>query len=98
MNSNLNLNILPDRNAYTNPSSISNSGASYFTNPRSKIYKLNLNLVSNGNLLNEFLITQYEELKSNQTQLEINQIPSNDFLTILENQKKKSKLNKLFLN
>lgn len=97
-NTNINLSFLPERNAYTNPSAISNSGASYFTNQKSKILKLNLNLVSNGDALNNFLISQFEELKSgkNQQKIMTENIIDNDFLTILQNQKNNSRLEKFY--
>ena len=40
---------LPNRKPYTNPGAISNSGNTSFTNPRSKIYKLNLGILNNYN-------------------------------------------------
>lgn len=96
-NTNINLSFLPERNAYTNPSAISNSGASYFTNQKSKILKLNLNLVSNGDAINNFLISQFEEFKLGQNQQIITKtIPDNDFLTILQNQKNNSRLEKFY--
>ena len=87
---------MPDRNPYVNPGAISNSGANYFTNPKSKIYKRSMNIIDNGNELNNFLIEQFKKISytppNNQT---MSSSTSNDFISILEFQKNQSRLNKL---
>ncbi len=88
---------MSNRNPYTNPNAISNSGSSYFTNQKSKILKLNLNLIANANMLNDFLVEEYNKnIKTTSTTTSIpTQNTTDDFLTILQNQKNNSKLNKL---
>ncbi len=49
---------------YTNPGAISNSGNSYFTNQRSKIAKIDLNLIRNGEMMYEF-ITNFQSVVQN---------------------------------
>jgi len=81
-----------------NPTSISNSGnQQYFTNKKSKIHKLILNVVDNGDILNNFLIQQFNEYQTNigtyvQTTQSTN---NNDFRTILQNQRNATKFNEL---
>lgn len=52
---------------FTNPGAISNSGSSYFTNPRSKISKMDLNLITNGDILYKF-INNFQRSQQNQDQ------------------------------
>lgn len=85
---------------YINPTAISNSGnEKYFTNQRSKIALGILNILSNAELLTNFLVEQYEEQKAleqtNQTN-QLNQInnDSNDFRNILFIQKANTKTSK----
>jgi len=79
---------------YTNPTSISNSSNQQnFTNQKSKIHMLNLNLENNGNIYNNFLVQQFNEYQSNTSSITQSNtsINDNDFMTILQNQKKNSK-------
>jgi hypothetical protein len=82
---------------YTNPGAITNSGNTYFTNPSSKIYKLNLNLVTNFDEYNDFLVEEFKQraIAKNFNQNKSNATTSNDFTTILKNQRSNGKLNKL---
>lgn len=95
---NINIQKMPNRNPYTNPNSISNSGNNYFTNRKSKIIKQNINLIENGELLQSFLVNQFNN-NFNKKNYDSNYIfdaeIENNFLLILQNQKKNSKLNKL---
>ncbi len=92
---------MPNRNPYTNSNAISNSGANYFTNRKSKILKLNLNLIENADLLQEFLLNEYKNQFNNNSTSNSNSNSNtylkkeNDFLAILQYQKTNSKLNKL---
>jgi hypothetical protein len=89
---------MPNKNPYTNPNSISNSGAYNFTNQKSKIFKLNMNLIENGDLIQNFLVNQYNN-KFNNKNYNSNTFSDvkieNDFITILQNQRNNVKLNKL---
>jgi hypothetical protein len=79
---------------YTNPNAISNSGNQQnFTNQKAKIHKFILNVIDNGDILNNFLVQQFNEYQTStgttvQTSSSTN---DNDFITILQNQKKNSK-------
>ena len=79
---------------YINPNAISNSGnKKYFTNQKSKISLGILNVLSNANLMTEFLVEQFEEQQKNKIVVN-NQTNTNDnsFLTILQNQRNNTKL------
>ena len=81
---------------YTNPNSISNSGNSYFTNQKSKIYIHNLNIINNADQYNNFLNQQFiNNLSITPNKYTPQTNTTNDFLFILQTQKKNSKLNKL---
>lgn len=82
---------------YINPNSIFNSGnEKYFTNQQSKISKNILNILSNADLLTEFLVKQFDEelsiskLQNNKSKS--NKINDNDFRYILQKQKENTKL------
>lgn len=81
---------------YTNPTAISNSGNQQnFTNQKAKIHKFILNVIDNGDILNNFLVQQFNEQQTStgstvQTSQSAN---DNDFRTILENQRNNSKYN-----
>lgn len=79
---------------YTNPNAISNSGNQQnFTNQKAKIHKFILNVTDNGNILNNFLVQQFNEYQASAgTTVQISSSTNdNDFITILQNQKKNSK-------
>jgi len=78
-----------------NPTAISNSGnQQYFTNQRAKIHKFLLNVIDNGDILNNFLVQQFNERQtSTGTNIQTSQ-SANDFRTILQNQRNNAKLNK----
>jgi len=88
---------MPNRNPYTNSNSISNSGSNYFTNRKSKILKLNLNLIENGDLIQSFLLNEYDKILNSNSNTNFNSEikTENDFMSILQNQRNNSKLNKL---
>lgn len=82
---------------YINPTAISSSyNNQYFTNQKSKIHKFVLNVIDNGDALNNFLVQQFNEQQTMtgstiQTKQPVN---DNDFRIILQNQRNASKLNK----
>lgn len=81
---------------YTNPTAITNSGnQQYFTNQRAKIHKFILNVIDNRDILNNFLVQQFNEQQtSTGTNVQTSQSTNdNDFRTILENQRNNSKYN-----
>lgn len=90
---------LPNRMPYTNPGAISNSGNKYFTNPRSKILKLNLGIIDNAdqiiNFLNTKLNDQNKYYVDTNTKTNTSTNVDGDLKTILDQQKKYSKNNKL---
>lgn len=76
---------------YTNPGAISNSGSSYFTNQKSKIDKLNLNILENFNITNDYdslYVPAIFEIGKKKNEIIDTQ---NDFKNILEQQKTNSK-------
>ena len=82
---------------YTNPNAISSSGNNkYYTNQRSKIQMLNLNLVNNANDYNNFLVQEFNERQtgSNSNIQTNSKQNNNDFGTILQNQKLATKYGK----
>jgi hypothetical protein len=84
---------LPNRMAYTNPGAISNSGNAYFTNQKSKIYKLNLNISNNANEISNYLnLISSEQINTNTGSN--NNYSGNSLINILEQQKKYSESNK----
>lgn len=82
-----------NRMPYTNPGGISNSGGSSFINQKSKILKLNMNLIENGdaflNYFNSLQSSQISNVNTNTT------IPENDFKLILQEQRNSNKINRL---
>jgi hypothetical protein len=80
----------------TNPTAISNSGSSYFTNPKSKIAKLNLDLIINGDereLITNMIVLK--NIKSNaNTDTNIAKMP--DYRDVLAQQRNNSKYFQLF--
>jgi maltose-binding protein MalE len=86
------LELVPNRMPYTNPNAISNSGGTYFTNQKSKILKLNLNIINNSNV--PFYNYSNQLIKKKSTP---NTNPQIDFREILLQQKNNSKFNKLDL-
>jgi hypothetical protein len=89
--------FLPNRMPYTNPGAISNSGNTYFTNPRSKISKLNLDILDNSDAINSYLSAKLSEQKyvNPNTNTFTNPYAGDDFQSILSQQKNNSKSNKL---
>lgn len=90
------LSFLPNRMPYTNSGAISNSGNKYFTNPKSKISKLNMDILDNAIILNNYLNEQFSgqnNINSNTTLT--NKYIGDDIQSILTQQKINSKLNKL---
>lgn len=79
---------------YINPTAITNSGnQQYFTNQRAKISKFLLNVIDNGDILNNFLVQQFNERQTSiGTNVQTSQ-STNDFRTILQNQRNNAKLN-----
>ena len=79
-----------------NPIAISNSGnQEYFTNQRSKITKIVLNIISNGDNYNNFLVQEFNKSQRNtgSTTQSSSSTNDNDFITILQNQRNNSKFN-----
>jgi len=89
--------FLPNRMPYTNPGAITNSGNTYFTNPRSKISKLNLNILDNSDAINNYLnsISSEQKYVNPNTNTFTNPYAGDDFQSILSQQKTNSKSNKL---
>jgi hypothetical protein len=83
---------------FTNPNAISNSAnAKSYTNIRSKIHMLNLNLIDNGNIYNNFLNSQFNEQFTSPNSNNTNNVSNdNDFIKILQNQKLQAKFAKLY--
>lgn len=79
-----------------NPTAISNScNQEYFTNQRAKISKIVLNIISNADDYNDFLVQEFYKSQTNTsstTQLS-SSTNDNDFITILQNQRNNSKYN-----
>ncbi len=86
---------LPNRMPYTNPSAISNSANKYFTNPTSKISKLNLNILNNANAMNNYLSVKSSKQTNTNTNTNANTNSDGDLINILQQQKNNSKLNKI---
>ena len=85
---------------YTNPGAISNSGNSYFTNPRSKITKMDLDLIINGDaqyfFANLELANRMAELANSNTGTNTNYtINQTDYRLVLAQQKINSKYGRL---
>lgn len=80
---------------YINPQAIPNSGnTEYFTNQKSKISKIILNIIDNADNLNNFLVKQFNNQQKTNSSLPINSsINDNDFKIILQNQRNTSKFN-----
>ena len=76
---------------YTNPGAISNSGASYFVSQKSKIEKINLNLIINGDSQYYYVESQNNGTYSN-TSTNVNQY---DYRNVLLQQKLASRFGKL---
>jgi len=89
--------ILPNKMPFTNPGSISNSGNAYFTNPESKIYKFNMDILENSDIMSNYL-NDLEKQKNNNRNNNLNFTNTNtdaNFEDILQQQKNYVKLNKL---
>lgn len=82
---------LPNRMPYTNPTAISNSGNKYFTNQKSKILKLNLDILDNSSILQNYLSAKISE----QVNVSSNTNTVTDFRSVLAQQKNTSRTNKL---
>lgn len=79
-----------------NPTAISNSSNNkYFTNRKAKMHKFILNVIDNGDILNNFVAQQFNERQKNIIMfVKTNQsVNDNDFRTILQNQRNNAKLN-----
>lgn len=85
--------LLPNKLPYTNPSAISNSGNKYFTNQKSKIFKLNMSILDNSNASVDVSTNTNANTNTNTTNANTNIYM--DFKEILEQQKNLSKSNKL---
>jgi hypothetical protein len=88
---------------YINPTAITSSGNNqYFTNKKGTIHKFVINLIDNGDILNNFMVQEFnEQYKNKNTNVKPSQyLNDNDFRIILQNQRNNSKLNKLnkFIN
>ena len=84
---------LPNNIPYINPFSISNSGNKYFTNPKSKIYKLSVNILTNSNTTNYDIKKKINSTSNNSNSTNNNTQP--DLISILNQQKNNSKNEKL---
>lgn len=77
-----------------NPTAISNSGnQEYFTNQRAKITKIVLNIISNADDYNDFLVQEFNQMNTGSTTQSSSSTNNNDFITILQNQRNNSKYN-----
>jgi len=79
-----------------NPTAISNSGnQEYFTNKRATISKKVLNIISNADDYNDFLVQEFNKSQTNTglTTQSSSSTNNNDFITILQNQRNNSKIN-----
>lgn len=77
-----------------NPTSISNSSnQEYFTNQRAKITKIVLNIISNADDYNDFLVQEFNQMNTGSTTQSSSSTNDNDFITILQNQRNNSKYN-----
>jgi esterase/lipase superfamily enzyme len=85
---------------YTNPGAISNSGNSYFTNQRSKITKMDLDLIRNGDAQYYFANLELENRMGGTTNTNTNTNTNNtinqtDYRLVLAQQKINSKYGRL---
>ena len=77
-----------------NPRAISNSGnQEIFTNQKAKITKIVLNIISNGDDYNDFLVQEFNQMNTDSTTQSSSSTNDNDFITILQNQRNNSKYN-----
>ena len=77
-----------------NPTAISNSGnQENFTNQKVKITKIVLNIISNGEDYNNFLVQEFNQMNTGSTTQSSSSTNNNDFITILQNQRNNSKYN-----
>jgi hypothetical protein len=89
------ISLLPNRMPYTNSAAISNSGNKYFTNPKSKILKLNMDIINNSDAINNYLSAKSSEQKNVNTNTNTFTNSGGDFMSILQQQKSNSKSNRL---
>lgn len=94
MSRNFSSNLI-NRMPFTNPGAISNSGNKYFTNQRSKIFKLNLNILDNYDTIISYLNTKSSEQINVNSNKNIDTNIDGDFTSILSQQNNNSKTNKL---
>lgn len=77
-----------------NPRAITNSGnQENFTNQKAKITKIVLNIISNGDDYNDFLVQEFNQMNTGSTTQSSSSTNDNDFITILQNQRNNSKYN-----
>ncbi len=88
--------VLPNRMPYTNPGAISNSGNKYFTNPKSKISKLNMGILDNANAIENYQSAiSSEQINTNSNTNTFTNVGL-DFKSILAEQNNNSRTNKLY--